>query len=83
MIRYGKKVKKRDFSFPIPDLVDHSIDLLIEGINSNDLMADCYADDLYNNINNCLHLDFTDEQANELRDYYLRGGMYKDDLTSS
>lgn len=79
VVRYDKKVKKKSFDFPIPDLVVHSIDLLIEGINSGDLLADCYAAELYNNINNCLHLDFTDEQADELRDYYLRGGMYEDD----
>ena len=79
VVEYGKTVKKKRFDFEVPELIDHSIDLLINGINNNDLMADCYADDLYNNINNCLHLDINNDQANELRDYYLRGGMYKDD----
>ncbi len=79
VVEYGKTVKKKTFDFEIPELIDHSIDLLINGINNNDLMADCYADDLYNNINNCLHLDINDDQADELRNYYLRGGMYRDD----
>ncbi len=79
IVKYGKQVKKKSFDFEVPELIDHSIDLLINGINNDDLMADCYMADLYNNINNCLHLDITDEQADELRDYYLRGGMYKDD----
>ncbi len=76
---YGKKVKKKEFDFPIPELIISSINDLIEACNSNDLLADCYMDELYNNINNCLHLDIDDYQADELRNYYIRGGMYGDD----
>lgn len=77
ILKYNIKVKKKTFYFPIPNLIDHSIDALIQAINTDDSLADCYMADLYNNINNCLHLDITDEQADELRDYYLRGGMYE------
>lgn len=77
VVRYGIKIKKKNFNFPVLDLIDYSIDELIQVINNNDLLADCYMDNLYNNINNCLNLDITDEQTRELRNYYLRGGMYK------
>ena len=76
MIRYDKHVVAKDFDFEIPQFVQDSIDLLINGINSGDLMADCYMSDLANNINNCLHVCLTDSQADELRNYYIRGGMY-------
>lgn len=75
----GRKVKKKEFDFGIPELLEHSIDELVAACNTNDSLADCYMDNLYNNINNCLHLDLTDEQAEEIRDYYIRGGMYADD----
>lgn len=78
VIRDGVKVKKKEFSFPVPELIDHSIDELIHALNTNDSLADCYMSNLYNNINNCLHLDINDDEANELRDYYIRGGMYED-----
>lgn len=32
--------------------------------------------ELNNNINNYLHLDIRDGQANELGDYYIRGCIY-------
>lgn len=70
------KVKKKKFTFLIPDFLNKSIDDLIQACNTNDSLADCYMDDLYNNINNCLHLDLTEEQAAEIRDYYINGGMY-------
>lgn len=72
VVRYDIKIKK-NFNFSVPDLIDEPI----QAINNADLLADCYMDNLYNNINNCPHLDITDEQAGELRNYYLRGGMYE------
>lgn len=74
----GRKVVKKEFDFPIPSLIEHSIDALVEACNSGSSLVDCYMSELYNDINNCLHLDITDDQANELRDYYIRGGMYDD-----
>ncbi len=76
VLRYGVKVKKKEFSFAIPDFLAESIDLLIHGCNSNDLLADCYMDDLYDNINCCRGGELSDEQLEEIRDYYIRGGMY-------
>ena len=52
--------------------------MLIEGINSNDLLADCYATELDSNINHYLDIDFDEDQVQELKDYYIRGGMYID-----
>lgn len=75
----GVKVKKKNFDFPIPEFLDKSIDELIRACNTNDSIADCYMADLYNNINNCLHLDLDEEQAAEIRNYYINGGMYESD----
>ena len=71
-----KVEKKTDFTFDIPELIEDSIDLLVNGLNANDSLSDCYMAELYNNINNCLGLDINEEQADEIRDYYIRGGMY-------
>ncbi|MCM1577715.1 MAG: hypothetical protein NC078_02795 [Ruminococcus sp.] len=79
-VLYDKKVKvKRDFSFEVPDVIERSAENMVEAINSGKLIADCYMAELYNDINNCLHVDIDDEQAEELRNYYIRGGMYEDD----
>ena len=77
-VHYGKIVKKKEFDFYIPEFVDKAIDMLIEGINNNDLMADCYAAELDSNINHYLDIDFDEDQVQELKDYYIRGGMYID-----
>ena len=77
-VHYGKIVKKKEFDFEIPEFVDKAIDMLIEGINSNDLSADCYAAELDSNINHCLDIDFDEDQVQVLKDYYIRGGMYID-----
>lgn len=75
-VHHDKTVKKKEFDFYIPEFVDKAIDMLIEGINNNDLMADCYAAELDSNINHCLDIDFDEEQVNELKNYYIRDGMY-------
>ncbi len=73
------KVKKKKFSFPISEPLEKAIDNFVNAHNSGDLCEDCYEAELYNDINNSLHIEITDEQAEELRDYYLRGGMYEND----
>ncbi len=79
ILKDGIHVEKKEFSFPISAYLNDSIDALINACNTNDTCADCYMDELYNDINNSLHVDLTDDQAEELRDYYLRGGMYESD----
>ncbi|MDE5557368.1 MAG: hypothetical protein K2J32_06690 [Ruminococcus sp.] len=79
MIIYGKKVKEKKFDFEIPAIVQSSIERLIKGQNENDMLIDCYMAELACDINSALHVDFTDEQAEELRNYYIRGGMYEND----
>jgi len=75
----GKHVKKKKFPFPISKPLDKAIDALITSINTDDILADCYMAELYNEINNSLHVDLTDEQAEQVRNYYIRGGMYDTD----
>lgn len=77
-LKYGVKVKKKEFDFPISDFLNRSIDNFVNACNNDDILADCYMAELYNDINNSLHVDIDDDQANELRNYYLRGGMYED-----
>lgn len=74
----GKHVKKKEFSFPISEYLGKAIDALVTAINTDDSLADCYMAELYNEINNSLHVDLTDSQAEEVRNYYIRGGMYED-----
>lgn len=75
----GRKVKKKDFGFYMPEFLEDSIDDFINACNTGSSLADCYMSELYNNINNCMHGEMTDEQLEQIRDYYIRGGMYEDD----
>lgn len=79
IFRDGVKIKKKQFDFPMPEFLEYAIDNFVKANNSDDSLTDCYLCELYNDINNCMHGDMTDEQLDEIRDYYIRGGMYNDD----
>lgn len=77
-INNKKIIIKKNFDFEIPAFLDNSINELINAYNSGSTLVDCYISELYNDINNCMHGDLTDEQLDEIRDYYIRGGMYEE-----
>lgn len=77
---FGKEiivVKKKKLSFPISEAFEQSIDNYIQAHNRGDILEDCYKAELQSDINCALNIEINDEQAEELRDYYLRGGMYE------
>lgn len=71
-------IKKKQFSFPLSELMEQSIDNFVQAHNRGDICEDCYLAELQSDINASINVEITEEQANELRDYYLRGGMYAD-----
>lgn len=79
IFRDGVKVKKKTFDFPIPDFLEDAINNFVNANNADDTLTDCYLCELYNDINNCMHGELSDEQLDEIRDYYIRGGMYEHD----
>lgn len=76
MLLDNRKIKKMELDFEIPELLAKSIDNFVKAHNSGDSLVDCYHAELYNDINNCMHTDISDENLERLRDYYIRGGMY-------
>lgn len=74
-------MKKKQLNFEIPKFLDKDIDILIAANNSTNLTVDCELDNLYGSINMCQYGNcITKEQADELREYYLKGGwLYADD----
>ena len=69
-------VTRLELNYPISEALSRSIDNFIEAHNSGSILEDCYEAELMCDIKYSLHVELTDEQAEELRDYYLRGGMY-------
>lgn len=70
--------KELEVSFPISDIIQNDIDHILEELNSGKKanLADCYMSELYNELNNSIGYDLTEEQAGILRQYYCRGGIY-------
>lgn len=78
MLIENRKIKKLKLDFEIPEFLEESIDNFVKAHNSNDSLVDCYQSELYNDINNCMHGEISDEKLDMLRDYYIRGGMYEE-----
>ena len=72
--------RKLDIEFDIPELLKEEIDSFLEYLNTGGRLglADCYEEDIRSTLNGC-DLCLTDEQVQMLRDYYCRGGIYKND----
>lgn len=71
------KYKKLDIDFEIPEEVEQDINDLIAYANKyGPLTADCYQSDLNNLLNGC-DTCMSEEQILLLRNYYVRGGIWK------
>ena len=70
--------KKKKFNFTIDEELDKAIDRFLNALNSNDSCLDCYQDELNAEINNSLHYSLDMEQVREIKQYYLWGGMERE-----
>lgn len=68
-------VKEKPFSFELPKLLKVAISDFIGACNSSINVGACMGT-LYQEINNALNNGLTPEQAEEIRIYYMFGGMY-------
>lgn len=69
--------KKLKIDFEIPLILEESFDDFVKNLNEqNGSLADCYEQDIRNTLN-CYDDAFTEEQLQLLRDYYVKGGIYK------
>lgn len=66
--------KRKQFDFPIPKLVQQSIDDLENAVITNSLSLDCYLQKFRANVHCCTDGEegLTEEQGEELIDYYYR-----------
>lgn len=72
-----QKYKKLDIDFEIPEEIEQDINDLVDYVNKyGSVTADCYRADLNNLLNGC-DTCMTDEQILLLRNYYVRGKMWK------
>ena len=70
--------KKKKFNFTIDEELDKAIDRFLNALNSKDSCLDCYQDELNAEINNSLHYSLDMEQVREIKQYYLWGGMERE-----
>lgn len=69
--------KKLNIDFEIPEILSDSIDDFIEYLNGGGKLGDCYEEDIRSTLNGC-DLCLTESQIDLLRQYYCKGGIYKD-----
>lgn len=71
--------KKLKIDFDIPEILEDSIDDFVKNLNEqNGSLADCYEQDIRSTLNGCDEC-LTEDQINILRNYYVKGGIYKND----
>lgn len=65
---------RAEFDFPIPKLVQQSIDDLEDAVLNDSLSVDCYLQEFRANVHGCTDGEegMTEEQGEELIDYYYR-----------
>lgn len=75
------KYKKLDIDFAIPEILKSSINAFLDDLNEhNGNLADCYEQDIRNTLNGC-DMCLEPEQIALLRDYYVKGGIYRSKLS--
>lgn len=71
--------KKLKIDFEVPEILTESFDDFVKNLNEqNGNLADCYEQDIRNTLNGCDEC-LTEDQINILRNYYVKGGIYKND----
>ena len=71
--------KKLKIDFEVPEILTESFDDFVKNLNEqNGNLADCYEQDIRNTLNGCDEC-LTEDQINILRNYYEKGGIYKND----
>lgn len=71
-----KRYQELKLNFRIPDFLEDDIHAFIQYLNENPTgtLSDCYEAEIRSDINWCDGL--TKEQAELLRNYYVRGGIF-------
>ena len=68
--------KALTIDFNIPNILEEDIDEFVTALNNGVELVDCYEQNIRTDLNGC-DLILTPEQDRILRDYYVRGGIYK------
>lgn len=64
--------KKLDTNYKIPKILQHDVDELEKGVLNNVNYIDCLQDEIRASAHGCTDAGITEEQAEEIIDYYCR-----------
>lgn len=73
--------KRKNFDFPLPQEVETAIDNLENAVLTNSTLLDCYIEELraFVHFNTDGEDGLTEEQGEEVIDYYYRGRYARND----
>lgn len=71
------KYKKLPIKFKIPAPLEEDINEFVDALNNGTTLADCYEQNIRSDLNG-YDLILTEEQDALLRDYYVKGGIYRE-----
>lgn len=66
------KFEQLKTDFEVPELLQSDIDALQEGVENDVLYVDCLQDEVRSSAHGCTDAGLTEEQAEEIIDYYCR-----------
>lgn len=70
------KYKALEINVPVPELLTDTINEFLDDLNNKDgHFADCYEQEI-RNLLNCYDECIPEDIRTELRNYYVRGGIY-------
>lgn len=67
-----RRFTRLETSYEIPHMLQRDIDALEEGVNNNVSYIDCLQDEIRGSAHGCTDAGITEEQAEEIIDYYCR-----------
>ena len=62
----------QDWDFPIPPMLQHDIEGLMHAVEEGSSVIDCWQDEVRGSAHGCTDGGITEEQAEEIIDYYCR-----------
>ena len=67
--------RRLDIDFEFPEIIESTITEMVDAINQDPLIADCYMSEM-DNLLKCYKEDLGDDHEKLLRDYYVKGGVF-------
>jgi hypothetical protein len=79
MRQNNEKIRGLPLDFPIPDLLEHDIQALVDAVERGQELLDCEESEILGSVNMSLMAGaINQDQARWIRDYYAYGGYLRD-----